>query len=126
MANQCPGSNSRLVYSTDGGRVRDVAPGQGPRNRPQQQPAKREPQMPNDGVVRLMRDKKGRGGKTATSVFGLPGDDAALDAMLKQLKTFCGTGGTRDGRTLVLQGDQRERLLPRLEALGYKVKIAGG
>lgn len=121
---QRPGNDSRLVYSTDGGRVRDVAPGQGPRVRAAQPQAR--PQPPNDGIVRLQRDRKGRGGKTATTVTGLPGDEAALDAMLKRLKQFCGTGGSREGTTLVLQGDQRDRLLPHLESLGHRVKIAGG
>lgn len=115
-----PGDNSRLVYSTDGGRT--------PHNRlvPSRAPASVPPNVPNDGIVRIQRDKKGRGGKTATTITGLPGTDAELDALLKSLKQFCGTGGTREGRTLVLQGDQRERLLERLLALGHKAKLAGG
>jgi translation initiation factor 1 len=115
-----PGDNSRLVYSTDGGRT--------PHNR--LVPSKPSPapaaNVPNDGIVRIQRDKKGRGGKTATTITGLPGADADLDALLKSLKQYCGTGGSREGRTLVLQGDQRERLLERLLALGHKAKLAGG
>ena len=115
-----PGDTSRLVYSTDGGRTphnRLVAKGPAPAT---------SPNVPNDGIVRIQRDKKGRGGKTATTITGLPGTDAELDALLKSLKQFCGTGGSREGRTLVLQGDQRERLLERLLALGHKAKLAGG
>jgi translation initiation factor 1 len=114
-----PGPNSRLVYSTDGGRVRQAhsaAP----------KPAGSPPSVPDDGVVRIQRDKRGRGGKTATTITGLPGTEAQLDSLLKSLKSECGTGGSRDGRVLVLQGDQRERLLPRLTALGYRAKLAGG
>ncbi len=115
-----PGNGSRLVYSTDGGRT--------PHNRlvpatPAAQPA---PNVPNDGIVRIQRDKKGRGGKTATTITGLPGTEQELDALLKTLKQHCGTGGSREGRTLVLQGDQRERLLERMLALGHKAKLAGG
>ena len=85
-----------------------------------------ESRVPDDGVVRIQRDKKGRGGKTATTVTGLPGDEAALDGLLKALKQHCATGGSREGRVLILQGDQRERVLARLVALGHRAKLAGG
>ncbi|MEX0783384.1 MAG: stress response translation initiation inhibitor YciH [Dehalococcoidia bacterium] len=110
---------SRLVYSTDGGRVR---PAPAPR-RTAAQPAAPDP---GDGVVRLRREKGGRGGKTITSVTGLPGSPAELDATLKQLKQYLGTGGSREGRALQIQGDHRERLQPKLEAMGHRVKLAGG
>lgn len=117
--------DSRLVYSTDGGRVRTPLT---PHNRklPTALPPPARGGPPDDGVVRVQRDSKGRSGKTATTVTGLPGDEAALDALLKQLKQHCGAGGSREGRTLVLQGDQRTRLKDRLEALGFKPKLAGG
>ncbi len=117
--------NSRLVYSTDGGRVAAAkpAPGRAPGSRPPQQP---QNSVPNDGVVRIQRDKRGRGGKTATVVTGLPGTEAELDALLKTLKQECGAGGQRDGRALEIQGDHRDRLLARLTALGHKAKLAGG
>ena len=115
-----PGDNSRLVYSTDGGRV--------PHNRlvPAKPAARPAPGVPDDGVVRIQRDRKGRGGKTATTITGLPGSEADLDALLKTLKQHCGSGGSRDGRTLVIQGDHRDRLLERLLALGHKAKLASG
>jgi translation initiation factor 1 len=118
--------DSRLVYSTDGGRVKQPLT---PHNRKVSPPpvaAARSTAVPDDGVVRIQRDKRGRGGKTATTVTGLPGDDASLDALLKTLKTHCGAGGSREGRTLVVQGDQRERLMAKLTALGYRPKLAGG
>lgn len=120
------GSNSRLVYSTDGGRVRDPA---AVTNRKLPSAAATKPQaktVPDDGVVRVQRDKKGRGGKVATTVTGLPGSEPELDVLLKSLKQFCGAGGSREGRTLVLQGDQRERLMERLAALGHRPRLAGG
>ncbi len=115
----------RLVYSTDGGRVREKLT---PHNRKVGVPVRgaAAPGIPNDGVVRVQRDKRGRGGKTATTITGLPGSDAELDAVLKMLKTHCGAGGSRDGRTLVIQGDQRERLMEKLTALGHRPKLAGG
>jgi len=124
-----PDRNSRLVYSTDSGRVTytgnrklESLPGA-------KQPAAKgppAPSVPDDGIVRVHRQKAGRGGKTATLITGLPGTDAELDTILKALKAQCGTGGTREGRTLVIQGDLRERLVGLLEAKGFKVKVAGG
>jgi translation initiation factor 1 len=61
-----------------------------------------------------------------TVVTGLPGPEADLDALLRGLKASLGTGGTREGRTLAFQGDQRERLLAALTALGHRPKLAGG
>jgi len=55
-----PDSNSRLVYSTDGGRPRD------PRPRKTTTAASARPVDPQDGYVRVRREKKGRGGKTVT------------------------------------------------------------
>jgi translation initiation factor 1 len=75
-------------------------------------------------VVRLHRDKKGRGGKTVTVITGLP--LGQLDALARELKRLCGTGGTVRGDTLEIQGDHRDRLLPALQARGFTVKMAGG
>ncbi len=118
-------ASSKPVYSTDGGRVRESL---SPHNRkvaalPQPQ---RPGTPPDDGVVRVQRDKRGRGGKTATTITGLPGDEAELDALLKTLKQHCGAGGTREGRVLAIQGDQRERLMEKLAAMGHKPRLAGG
>lgn len=118
--------DSRLVYSTDGGRVREKLT---PHNRKTVAPAATaaaKAGTPDDGVVRVQRDKRGRGGKTATTVTGLPGDEAELDSLLKTLKQFCGAGGAREGRVLAIQGDQRDRLMEKLTAMGYKAKLAGG
>lgn len=117
--------DSRLVYSTDGGRVRPPKDEKPPKLRHRQAPPAR-PQVPDDGIVRIMRDSRGRGGKTATTITGLPGTETELDTLLKVLKQHCGAGGTRDGRALTIQGDQRARLQEKLAALGHRVKLAGG
>ncbi len=124
-----PDRNSRLVYSTDGGRVTYTG-----NRKPESLPGAKAgaakgpagPSVPDDGIVRVHRQKAGRGGKTATLITGVPGTDAELDALLKALKAQCGTGGSREGRTLVIQGDLRQRLVGLLEAKGFKVKVAGG
>src|SRR5438105_1006696 len=82
--------------------------------------------LPRDGVVRLLRDRKGRGGKTVTLIAGLSGSPAALTALASDLKRLCGTGGTLRGDLIEIQGDHRERLRAELERRGYTVKVAGG
>jgi translation initiation factor 1 len=82
--------------------------------------------LPRDGVVRLLRDRKGRGGKTVTLIAGLGGTPAGLAALTSELKRACGTGGTLRGEVIEMQGDVRDRLRLELERRGYTVKIAGG
>lgn len=79
-----------------------------------------------DGVVRVWRETKGRGGKAVTLVRGLPLADAEIDALTKQLKTACGSGGTVKDGVVEIQGDHVARLLELLAARGFKVKRAGG
>jgi translation initiation factor 1 len=73
---------------------------------------------PARAVVRM--ERKGRGGKEVTVVeqLGLPAKQ--LDLWLKALKQSLGCGGTAEGDTLVLQGDQRDRLPALLEARGVR------
>lgn len=79
-----------------------------------------------DGIVRLHRETKGRKGSGVTLVRGLAADEAELKALARALKAACGVGGAvRDG-VIELQGEQREKIRPLLEARGYRVKIAGG
>ena len=122
----------RPVYSTDGGwlascatcgnppdkcrcRVRKNAPA-----RPANQP------LPNDGVVRIFRDRKRRGGKVVTVVTGVPAGERR-DEVAGQLKRLCGAGGTvADDGSIEIQGDHRERVAAKLGALGFQVKLAGG
>jgi translation initiation factor 1 len=119
-------NNSRPIYSSDSGRI---APPPGGTNRKPgfvKPAASSKPSFPDDGIVRISREKGGRGGKTVTVVRGLPEKGPALEARAQELKRFLGTGGTlRDG-VLEVQGDHRERILEKLTALGYKVKLAGG
>ena len=81
---------------------------------------------PGDGVVRVSRETKGRGGKAVTLVAGVPLDAQGLAALARQLKQRCGSGGTvRDG-VIEIQGDQRDRLIEELQRRGHRVKRAGG
>lgn len=87
--------------------------------------AKADAQKAKD-VVRVMRDAKGRGGKTVTVVTGISLSDKDLDALGKQLKAACGSGGTVKDGVVEVQGDHVDRIVALLVAQGYKAKRAGG
>ena len=109
-------TNHRLVYSTDDGDRRREQTGRKPAQTT-------GPTLPTDGVVRVFREKGGRGGKTVTVVRGLVGD---LAPVASDLKRHCGSGGSVKGNAVEIQGDHREKVAARLQAAGYRVKLAGG
>lgn len=104
--------NSRLVYSTDSGRIKqeEVKP----------QRAK------GDGIVRIQRQTSGRKGKGVCLITGIDLDDAALEKLAAELKKKCGCGGSIKDAVIEIQGDKRDLLKQLLEAKGMKVKLAGG
>jgi translation initiation factor 1 len=77
-------------------------------------------------VVRVQRETKGRGGKAVTLVKGITLPMAQLEALGKQLKAACGSGGTVKDDVIEVQGDHCERIVTLLNAQGYKAKRAGG
>ena len=79
-----------------------------------------------DGIARVRRETKGRGGKTVTTVSGvlLKADD--LKALAKRLKNRCGCGGAVKDGVIEIQGDKAEQVCELLKAEGYQVKRAGG
>lgn len=111
-----------LVYSTDAGRM---CPGcRRPVAACQCAQAKARPT--GDGIVRVSRETKGRGGKAVTLVKGVLVDAAALIALGKQLKAACGSGGTVKDGVIEVQGDHVDRVMAALRTLGHTVKRAGG
>jgi translation initiation factor 1 len=87
--------------------------------------AKADAQKAKD-VVRVSRETKGRGGKAVTLVSGITLPDKDLDALGKQLKASCGSGGTVKDGVIEVQGDHIDRIVALVTAQGYKVKRAGG
>ena len=67
-------------------------------------------------------EKKGRGGKTVTVVYGLPQNAEFLKELAQDLKRACGTGGTTTDDGVELQGDLRDRVREVLAKRGYAVK----
>jgi translation initiation factor 1 len=104
--------DGELVYSTDGGDQRksgdrfEAVTGR------------------SDGPVRVWREKGGRRGKTVTVVRGLPDGDVA--AVAADLKKLCGAGGAVKDGAVEIQGDHRDKVVVRLQELGYAAKAAGG
>ncbi len=80
--------------------------------------------LPKDQPVRIRREK--RGGRVVTVITGLDPVANDLAAMVKQLRAALGVGGTVKGGAIELQGDHRDALVAKLQALGYPAKAAGG
>lgn len=78
-----------------------------------------------DGVVRVSRQTKGRGGKSVTLIKGLALDATALALLGKQLRTACGSGGTVKDGVIEVQGDHCELVMETLTKLGHQPKRAG-
>ena len=117
-----PGAGG-LVYSTESGRMCPAC----------RQPVgaclcKNASNAPRagDGIVRVSRETKGRGGKAVTVIRGLALDAASLAALGKKLRSACGSGGTVKDGVLEVQGDHAERLIELLKNEGWVVKRAGG
>ena len=104
--------DSRLVYSTETGRIK--------------QHSDPSPQIQTDGIIRIRRETKGRKGKGVTTVSGFDLDANKIKSIAKQLKKACSTGGTVKDGVIEIQGDHRDKLKQQLDKMGYKVKLAGG
>lgn len=79
-----------------------------------------------DGVARVWRETKGRGGKAVTLIKGVPLAATELAELGKALKAACGSGGTVKDGIIEVQGDHAVRVLEVLLARGFKAKRAGG
>ncbi len=102
-------NNSRLVYSTETGRIKTTDSATVVDN--------------SDGIVRLFRES--RKGSGVTLIKGLP-VESDIKTLAKLLKKKLGVGGSIKDHVIEVQTDQREKIKTLLEAQGLVVKIAGG
>ena len=105
--------NSRLVYSSERGRI-------------DEEKKKQATAATGDGIARVRREKKGRGGKTVTTISGLLHADDALKELAAALKRLCATGGSIKNGIIEIQGDNADKIVEALEKQGHKAKRAGG
>jgi len=111
----------KIVYSQEFGDLRNK------KNKKKGSAAPKAPSgIKNDGIVRVQRESKGRGGKTVTVVYGVPLSGNELSLLAASLKQKCGTGGTVKDGVILIQGDKSETVIQMLTEKGYTVKKAGG
>jgi translation initiation factor 1 len=105
--------NSRLVYSTDNGRI-------------EQNKTTVTRSINKDGIVRIMRETKGRKGKGVSIISGLDLAPNDLKTLCSTMKKKCGCGGAVKDGLIELQTDNRDKIKQLLEQHKYNVKLAGG
>lgn len=81
---------------------------------------------PNKQDLRVMLDKKLKGGKKATLVTGFIGKTNDLADLAKKLKNLCAAGGSVTGGEILIQGDNRQKIMDFLIKNGYMAKFSGG
>ena len=100
---------SAIVYSTDPD-FRSVADA-----------AEQNTSLPaREQRLRIRLDTKHRAGKAVTLVEGFSGSNEEKEIIGKKLKTFCGTGGSVKDGEIIIQGDQRDKVLQWLLKNGYQ------
>ncbi len=105
-------SSGGLVYSTD------------PSFKPYgEENNEQETLPPGKQQLKIILDKKHRGGKIVTLVDNFIGTEEDIESLGKQLKTFCGTGGSVKDGQIIVQGDQRQKVLQWLQKNGYRARI---
>ena len=115
------GSLGGLVFSTDSGRMCPDC------RQAQAECVCGQAQLPaGDGIARVRRETKGRGGKTVTTISGLALNADELKALAKRIKARCGCGGSVVDGVIEIQGDRADMLCQWLTAEGFKARRAGG
>ena len=79
-----------------------------------------ETQLPAQQKIRVRLDKKHRAGKAVTLIEGFVGKEQEREELGKKLKTFCGTGGSVKDGEIIVQGDNRDKVLQWLQKNGFK------
>ena len=112
-----PNDDRRLVYSSESGFLAEPKA-----KAPQARGPAGKPVLPQDGVVRIARERRRAG--TVSVVHGV--NEREIAEVAKALKRYCGTGGTAKNGTIEIQGDHRDKIVAWFTAQGRKAKLAGG
>ncbi len=99
---------SGLVYSTD------------PNFKIEEDIDEQQTLVPAEQKIKIRLDKKHRGGKMVTLIENFIGTNADKEDIGKRLKTACGTGGSIKEGEILVQGDNRDKVLQWLLKSGYK------
>ena len=86
---------------------------------PEEQHEQREPLI-------CKYEKKGRNGKPVTLIEGFEGHEEELKNISKKIKTTLGIGGSEKDGVIIIQGDNRDKIMKILSDMGYKTKRVGG
>ncbi len=78
-----------------------------------------ESQVPDEQKLRVIIERKGRGGKEVTLVEGFVGSQDDKEELTKKLKNHCGTGGSAKEGEIMIQGDHRDKVVKYLIGMGY-------
>lgn len=94
---------------------------------PPQESAKEAPRGPDPFAAKITvaKTRKGRGGKTVTTIAGLGGGEGVLEGIARELKHALGCGAAVEERTIVVQGEHGPRVKAWLEGRGAKRVVLG-
>jgi len=87
---------------------------------PDEDAAEQQTIEPAQQKLKIRLDTKHRAGKAVTLVEGFIGTAADMEDLGKKLKSFCGTGGSVKDREIIVQGDNRDKILQWLQKNGFK------
>jgi translation initiation factor 1 len=116
-------ADSRLVYSTEQGQICTDCGHPKKTGTCKKTKFRSPPEIKPDGIIRIKRETKGRGGKTVTTISGLDGNADVLKKLASKLKNLCGSGGSVKDGVILVQGDHRDVIKAELENQGYKAKL---
>lgn len=74
---------------------------------------------PDQQNLRIRLDARQRAGKVVTLVQGFEGKVADLEALGRKMKSYCGTGGSAKDDEIIIQGDNRDKILTWLHKQGF-------
>ena len=118
--------NSRLVYSTETGKICTSCQKPLPECTCKKKKSRSQTNIKIDGIIRIKREVRGRKGKLVTTASGFQINAAELKNLAAQLKRHLGTGGSVKDGVLIIQGDHRNALITELKNRGFEAKSAGG